>query len=148
MEEKLVKEFHTLGGEGEIDILRSAYLRLEQLLEENPFAKMRLEWVRNRAKSDYAYVLSIKSDLPSKEEAVRLFEELMLSNPSHKGYADNVRIIKTQIAGYYLKRAEKGDGGAALQAKDLYEELAKQNPDRDYRESIRKAAAFADTFGN
>ena len=148
LEEKLVKEFHTLGSEGKIDILKSAYVRLEHLLKENPFTKMRLEWVRNRAKSDYAYVLSIKSDLPSKEESVRLFEELMSNNPSHTGYADNIRIIKTQIAGYYLKMAEKGDSKAALHAEELYEELAKQNPDRDYQQFIQKAATFVATYRN
>ena len=144
LEERLVKEFHILGGQGELDILKTAYERLDQLLEENPLTIMQLEWVRNRAKSDYAYVLSVKSDLPSKEESVRLFEELMRNNPAHKGYADNVRIIKTQIAGYYLKMAEKGDTKAASHAKELYEELTKENPDRDYQQFIDKASALKD----
>lgn len=142
LEESLVKEFHTLGGEGELDALKSAYGRLEQLACDNPFSTLRLEWVRNRAKSDYAYVLSIKSDLLSKEESVRLFEELAVSNPSHKGYADNVRIIKKQIADYYLRMAEKGDSESAVRAEKLYRELAEQNPDRDYEEFIAKAKSL------
>lgn len=144
LEESLVKEFHTLGGEGDPDSLQAAYSRLEKLAEENPYTKLRLGWVRNRAKSDYAYVLSISAALTSKEESLRLFEELALSSPSHKGYADNVRIIKKQIADYYLRMGEKGDFGSAIYAEKLYRELAEQNPDRKYEEFINKAKSLCD----
>ncbi len=144
LEESLVKEFHTLGGEGDPDSLQAAYSRLEKLAEENPFTKLRLGWVRNRAKSDYAYVLSMSAALTSKEESLRLFEELALSSPSHKGYADNVRIIKKQIADYYLRMGEKGDFGSAIYAEKLYRELAEQNPDRKYEDFIKKAKSLCD----
>ena len=142
LEESLVKEFHILGGQGNEEALKYAYNRLEQLACDNPFSTLQLGWVRNRAKADYAYVLSIKSDLLSKEESVRLFEELALSNPSHTGYADNVRIIKKQIADYYLRTAEKGDSSSAMRAEKLYKELAEQYPDRDYEEFIAKAKSL------
>ncbi|MBQ9545562.1 MAG: toll/interleukin-1 receptor domain-containing protein [Clostridia bacterium] len=143
LEESLVKDFHTLGKEGKLEVLKAAYERLEKLANENPFPKLRLGWVRNRAKSDYAFVLSVKSDLESKKEALRLFEELASSSPNHTGYADNARIIKKQIADYFLRMAENGDRASAERAEKLYTELADKYPDRDYGQFIIKARALS-----
>ena len=47
-------------------------------------------------------------------------------------YADNIRFVEAQVAMKYYRDAEKGNITAAGKAYELYQELYKKYPERDY----------------
>ena len=112
-------------------VLLNIYDRFRLLSEKQPekegFAK-----IRDKAEDDLAYVLSGRTDILDKEIACVYYRDLAERYPEVDRHANNLRIVRAQIALKLYRDAEAGDRAAAQKAYALYTELEKDYPDRDY----------------
>lgn len=98
--------------------------------------------LRNYAEDKLAFTLSHREDIASKERAVKLYEGMVERGYVVERNAENLRIMRAQVAWALRKRGDEAESGVddLQRAYDLYGKLARQYPDReDYRKAERSA---------
>ena len=131
-EKQLIDAIMAQGRAGDAEALECLHARLSALAGANPW-KAGYARLRDRAESDLAFALSKRADLADKERACEYYADLAFRHPEAPVHADNLRITRAQVALIYYNQAKEGDRDAAERAFALYDRLACDHPDRDYR---------------
>ena len=92
-----------------------------------------------RAAADIENALTAKIGINETQKQLLAYYQTLLKYAKERKdekaaafYSDYIRYIRSQLAMYYYRKAEKGDRQAADKAYELYQKLHEDYPERDY----------------
>ena len=131
------KENEDLGSINSARILSFAHSCLGSIAEERKDYTAAEKQIR--AAADIENALTPKIGINETEKQLLSYYQTLFKYANERKddkaaafYADNIRYIRSQLAMYYYRKAEKGDKQAAAKAYELYQKLHEDYPERDY----------------
>ncbi len=131
------KEHESVGDISSARILAFAHVCRATVAEDRKdYTKAEAE-IRSAVEVENA--LNEKIGIIHTEKQLKAYYQILIKYAGERGdekkaafYADNIRFVEAQVAMKYYRDAEKGNITAAGKAYELYQELYKKYPERDY----------------